>query len=46
MFEPMNFITNLPYLAKGMIGIMIVMGVIIGVTVLLNSISSRKKSDE
>lgn len=46
MFEPMNFVTNLSYLAKGMIGIMIVMGVIIAVTTLLNHISVGKKSDE
>lgn len=46
MFEPMNFVTNLSYLAKGMIGIMIVMGVIIGVTVLLNSIFSKSKKGE
>ena len=46
MFEPMNFVTNLSYLAKGLIGIMIVMGVIIGVTVLLNSIFSKSKKGE
>ncbi len=43
MFEPMNFVTNLAYLAKGMLGIMVVMGVIILVTALLNKISSKKK---
>ena len=43
MFEPKNFITNLEYLAKGMIGILVVMGVIILVTALLNKISSKKK---
>ena len=42
-FEPMNFIKSLEYLAKGMIGILVVMGAIILVTVLLNKISSKKK---
>lgn len=45
MFEPMNFVTNLAYLAKGMLGILVVMGVIILVTALLNKISSKKKED-
>jgi hypothetical protein len=44
-FEPMNFVTSLAYLAKGMIGIMVVMGAIILVTMLLNKISSKKKED-
>ena len=38
-----NFIENLPYMGKGMIGILIVMGAIILVTVLLNKIFSEKK---
>ena len=33
-----NFIDNLPYMGKGMLGILIVMGVIILITVLLNKI--------
>lgn len=37
-----NFLTNLPYMGKGMIGILIVMGAIILVTVLLNKIFSAK----
>ncbi|MGN0494111.1 MAG: oxaloacetate decarboxylase [Acutalibacteraceae bacterium] len=40
-FNPMNFITNLRYLAVGMISIFIVIGVIILVTVLLNKIFTR-----
>ena len=40
--QPMNFVTSLEYLAKGMLGIMVVMGVIILVTVLLNKISTKK----
>ena len=41
-FNPMNFITNLRFLAVGMISIFIVIGVIILVTVLLNKIFTKK----
>ena len=44
-FNPMNFVSSLAYLAKGMIGIMVVMGVIILTTVLLNKISTKKNED-
>ncbi len=37
----MNFITNLRYLAVGMISIFIVIGVIILITVLLNKIFTK-----
>ena len=37
-----KFIENLPYMGKGMIGILIVMGTIILITVLLNKIFSNK----
>lgn len=40
-FNPMNFITNLRYLAVGMASIFIVIGVIILVTVLLNKIFTK-----
>ena len=43
MFEPMNFINNLHYMGKGMLGIMVVMGVVIGMVTLLNKIFSGKK---
>ena len=46
MFEPMNLVTNLAYLAKGMVGILIVMGVIILVTMLLNKLTSSKSKKE
>ena len=46
MFEPMNFVSSLAYLAKGMLGILVVMGVIILVTMLLNKLSAKKKDDE
>ncbi len=41
-FDPINFITNLRYLAVGMISIFIVIGVIILVTILLNKIFTKK----
>ena len=46
MFEPMNFVRMLEYLGKGMLGIMVVMGVIILSTVLLNKLTSKKKDEE
>ena len=36
-FEPMNFINNLGYMGKGMLGIFVVMGAIIILTVVLNN---------
>lgn len=42
-FEPMKFIESLAYLAKGMIGILVVMGAIILATMLLNKLSAKKK---
>ena len=41
-FNLMNFITNLRYLAVGMISIFIVIGVIILVTIMLNKIFTKK----
>lgn len=43
MFNPMNFVSNLVYMGKGMLGIMIVMGVVIIMVTLLNKIFSNKK---
>ena len=43
MFEPMNFVENLSYMGKGMLGILIDMGAIVLVTVVLNKIFSDKK---
>lgn len=40
-FEPMNFIFNLKYMVIGMICIIIVMGVLILITTLLNKLASR-----
>lgn len=39
--RPMEFINNLPYLAEGMIGIAIVMGIIIGTIYLLNKLFKK-----
>ena len=42
MFEPMNFINNLHHMGKGMLGIIVVMGVVIVMVALLNKIFSGK----
>ncbi len=42
-FKPMNFIANLKYMGTGMLVILIVIGVIILVTTLLNNIFSSKE---
>lgn len=39
----MNFVDNLYYMGVGMLGILVVMGVIILVTMLLNKITAKKK---
>ena len=41
-FNPMNFVENLKYMGLGMLGIFVVIGVIIGVTVLLNALFRDK----
>ncbi len=42
-FIPENFVNNLHYMGKGMLGIFVVIGIIIIVTVLLNRAASSKK---
>ncbi len=42
MFEPMNFVNNLVYMGKGMLGIMAVMAVVIITVVILNKVFSAK----
>ena len=42
-FEPMNFVNNLGYMATGMIGIFVVIGVIIVATTVINKIASKNK---
>lgn len=41
-FNPMNFVTNLCYLAVGMVSIFAVIGVIVLITVILNKIFTQK----
>ena len=42
--EPMEFVYNLKYMGFGMLGILIVMGVIIAFTVLLNKLTGNKNT--
>ena len=42
-FNPQAFVDNLPYLLKGMLGIFVVIGIIILTTVLLNSLTTKKR---
>ena len=39
--EPMNFIANLPYMGKGMLSILVVIGIIVLITMGLNQIPSN-----
>ena len=46
-FHPMSFVENLKYMGLGMICIFIVIGVIVGVVMILEKVTSRaKKSDD
>lgn len=42
-FNPQNFIVNLKYMGIGMLAIIIVMGILIAITTLLNKIGTKKK---
>ncbi len=42
-FEPMKFVENLKHMGSGMLIIFIIIGVIIGATVLINKVFSKKK---
>lgn len=42
-FKPFEFIRSLYYMGVGMLGIIIVIGIIIGVTILLNKITANKQ---
>ena len=44
-FEPMHFIENLRYMGLGMLGIFIVIGVIMLLTMLLNKLTEQKAED-
>ncbi len=41
-FRPVAFVENLKYMGLGMLGIFVVIGVIAGMTVLLNRFLSKK----
>lgn len=43
--NPMNFVKNLYYMGSGMLSILIVIGVIILVTMLLNKVTEPKKKE-
>ncbi len=45
-FEPSQFVKNLPYMGMGMLGIFIVIGVIAGLTMLLNAVTAERKKDD
>lgn len=40
--NPMNFITNLYYMGVGMLGIFVVIGAIVLLTIFLNKITTKK----
>lgn len=42
MFNFNNFIINLPYLLKGMVGLFVALGVIALATIALNKLSEKK----
>lgn len=41
-FNPMAFVENLSYMGEGMLCIIIVIGIIIGITMLLNKFTKKK----
>ncbi len=45
-FNPMNFVSNLYYMGVGMLGIFVVIGAIVLVTMILNKVTASKKDSE
>lgn len=45
-FHPLSFIENLAYMGKGMLGIFVVIGVIVGITCLLNFLASKNRKEK
>ena len=41
IFEPVNFVKNLQYMGIGMLGIFVVIGVIMGVTLVIGRIFNK-----
>ncbi len=46
MFEPMNFIKYLPYMGIGLVVIFAIIGILIGITVLMNHVFSKKNDND
>ena len=44
-FEPSNFISSLPYMGRGMLGIFVAIGIIVLSIVLLNKASGRSQKE-
>ncbi len=42
-FNPMAFVNNLRYMGLGMLGVFVVIGLIVLITMLLNKITSKTK---
>ena len=45
-FEPMHFVENLRYMGLGMLGIFIVIGAIMLLTILLNKLTEKKDDSD
>ena len=43
IFDLGNFVENLKYMGLGMLGIFVVVGVVMAITYLLNSVTGKKK---
>ena len=41
-FKAENFVKNLGYMGSGMLGIFVVIGIIVGITYILNAITRKK----
>lgn len=45
-WNPMAFIENFHYLVSGMVGIFVVIGIIVLITILLNKVTTIKKKND
>ena len=46
MFEPMEFINNLKYMAIGMLGVFMIVGIIIVATYAINKFTTKHSDDK
>ena len=46
MFEPINFVKYLPYMGTGLLVIFVIIGILIGITVLLNKVFTKKNDNK